>query len=172
MAGRGSGMISRPYFLIDLGLCDREFPTYIYIGGTKYMSRKLLVSNNAGFKKNVPDLEFVKGSSFDVLVRVRDYVHQGWALLTHPLYGNLRPYQHPFRSIVIQSPVKEMEKFPIDAYSLNLIENALSVYRSCLDRLMLVSSLSDEMLEDYSCIDRELLKESLEKYSMIISVGE
>jgi hypothetical protein len=131
----------------------------------------LLVTNNRTLCKRVKNVELVEGTSFDVLVRARNYIHKGWSLLTHPLYGNLRPYQHPFRSILLQAPSGALPS-NVDTYSLELIENTISIYDSCKERILLVSSLADEMIDDYSFLDKELIKESLEKYSMFLSASE
>ncbi|MDR1742148.1 MAG: GrdX family protein, partial [Synergistaceae bacterium] len=48
---------------------------------------------------------FIDGSPLDVLIAVRDAAHRGAVLLTHPLCGNLRPYQQPFRSVLVKSPL-------------------------------------------------------------------
>ena len=84
----------------------------------------VLVTNNEELSRIVRNGRFVEGSSLDVLVSVRSSVHLGGRLLTHPLCGNLRPYQQPFRSVLIQ-------EFPgalVDLESLSLIENAVAVY--------------------------------------------
>lgn len=135
------------------------------------MGRKLLVTNNKTLYKRVKNVECIEGSSFDVLVVARDYIHQGWVLLSHPLYGNLRPYQHPFRSLLLEAPSENSVR-QVDTYSLELIENALSIYRSCEERILKVSSLSEEMIDDFSFLDKELIKESLNKYSMFFSAGD
>ncbi|MDT8284992.1 MAG: GrdX family protein, partial [Thermovirgaceae bacterium] len=44
---------------------------------------------------------FVEGGSLRVLTIVRDRIHLGWSLLTHPLYGNIQPFRQPFRSILV-----------------------------------------------------------------------
>ena len=59
----------------------------------------VLITNNEELSRIVRNGRFVEGSSLDVLVSVRSSVHLGGRLLTHPLCGNLRPYQQPFRSV-------------------------------------------------------------------------
>ena len=123
----------------------------------------VLVTNNEGLSRIVRNGRLVEGSSLDVLVSVRSYVHLGGRLLTHPLCGNLRPYQPPFRSVLIQ-------EFPgalVDLESLSLIENAVAIYRSCEDRMLLPESLDEPTRADYAFIDGELMRESLERYGML-----
>ena len=122
-----------------------------------------LVSNNEELCRKVRTGRFVRGSSLDVLVRVRDGVHRGDRLLTHPLCGNLRPYQQPFRSILIE----EHPGDPVDVGSLSLIEEAITVYRSCEGRLLLPENLTEESRADYAFIDSELMRESLERYGQL-----
>jgi hypothetical protein len=90
-------------------------------------------------------------------------IHKGWCLLSHPLYGNLRPYQQPFRSILLSG--SKGYHF-VDEYSLYMIEHALSVYRSCSDRLMERNVLPLETEGDYAAIDFELMKFTLEQYNI------
>ena len=122
-----------------------------------------LVSNNEGLCREVQTGRFVKGSSLDVLIRVRDGVHRGDRLLTHPLCGNLRPYQQPFRSVLIEEHPGEL----VDLDSLSLIEEAVAVYKACEGRLLLPENLSEETRADYAFIDAELMRESLEQYGQL-----
>lgn len=123
----------------------------------------VLITNNPNLFHSLSGGRLIEGSSLDVLFAVRDAVHLGSHLLTHPLCGNLRPYQQPFRSVLIQ-------EFPgglVDLESLSMIEQAVAVYRSCEDRLLLVESLSDPMRDDYAFVDCELMRESLEQYRLL-----
>ena len=126
--------------------------------------RCLLVTNNSKFVPRVSSIELLE-TSLDVLVRSRDLVHQGYRLLTHPLCGNLRPYQQPFRSVLIQLD-PQADPATVDPWSLELIENALSVYRSCQDRMLLPGSLSIESEDDCALLDLELMSKSLAEYHM------
>ena len=122
-----------------------------------------LVSNNEELCREVRTGRFVKGSSLDVLVRVRDGVHRGDRLLTHPLCGNLRPYQQPFRSVLIEEHPGEL----VDLDSLSMIEQAVAVYKSCEGRLLIPEELDDDTRADYAFIDAELMRESLERYGQL-----
>ena len=127
-------------------------------------SQCLLVSNNTSFSGLVSEMEAVDGSSYDVLTRVRDYVHRGAIILTHPLCGNMRPTQQPFRSVIMQI---FPEPHPVDEPSLTLIENALGIYRSCLERLARADALPDPIASDYAFVDFELMRASLESLGLL-----
>ena len=126
--------------------------------------RRLLVTNNPSMRQKVISWDYVSGNSFDVLVRARDLIHAGWVLLTHPLYGNLRPHQHPYRSVLLErhegtGPVET------DGFSVDCIENALSVYSS---GVLEPEGLPEDFLRDFSFVDFELMKESLLRYGMFL----
>ncbi|MDO4786486.1 MAG: GrdX family protein [Fretibacterium sp.] len=125
----------------------------------------VLVSNNEELCQRVRGGRFVKGSSLDVLLSVRNSVHLGSHLLTHPLCGNLRPYQQPFRSVLIREFPGEL----VDLDSLSMIENAVAVYKSCEGRLLFPEDLETHRRADYAFIDGELMRESLERYGLLSS---
>ncbi|MBN1333668.1 MAG: GrdX family protein [Synergistales bacterium] len=127
--------------------------------------RFLLITNNPKFISLVSPMEMLKTSQ-DVLIRSRDLVHAGHKLVTHPLYGNLRPYQQPFRSVLLEM-VPDASTADVDQYSLELMENALSVYRSCQDRILDPGVLPSETEEDYAFIDLELMKKSLLEHGLV-----
>jgi hypothetical protein len=103
----------------------------------------------------------------------------GWKLVHHPLYGNYRPHQQPYRSILLQreaensglsheqNPTQDQSLNPAyqclapDPASLQLIEAALDVYRA--DRVLNPQQVPDVMLRDCSQLDYELMRLPLEQ---------
>ncbi|MDR3264521.1 MAG: GrdX family protein [Synergistaceae bacterium] len=127
------------------------------------MQKCVVVTNNPALNRIIPAGRFVDGSSLDVLLNVRDAVHLGSHLLTHPLCGNLRPCQQPFRSVLIQENLKA----PVHLESLSMIEDAVLLYQSSQDRLPLPRMLPEALREDYAFVDFELMKESLDRYGLL-----
>lgn len=82
----------------------------------------IIVTNNVKVRDFFQDREilFVDGSVREVFVLVRDYVHRGHALLTHPLSGSVKPGENPFKTIAVTR-----EKGVLDFNSLNLVEEAI-----------------------------------------------
>lgn len=119
-----------------------------------------LITNNAGLHANAVSSEYIDGSSLDVLIHVRGLVHSGSIILTHPLCGNLRPNQQPFRSVIIDA-----ESGAVDLDSLSVIESAVNVYQSA--KLIFPKDLDDKTRADYAYIDAELMRESLGRYGLI-----
>jgi hypothetical protein len=119
-----------------------------------------LITNNAELYNSVRAAEYINGSSLDVLLSVRTRIHLGSILLTHPLCGNLRPNRQPFRSVIIDEV-----QGSVDIYSLKLIEEAVSVYRSC--EVLSPESVDELTRKDYAYVDSELMRESLKQYGLI-----
>ena len=131
--------------------------------------RRLLITNNPFLSKNISCSFPVEGTSLDVLRAARDRVHGGWTVLSSPLYGNLRPHQHPYRSILIEK--SENQPAGVDLLSLELIENALSIYTSQEFCILSPENMTEEVREDFACIDAELMKETLERYRLFPQKG-
>ena len=131
----------------------------------------ILMTNNPYFQQSLDssNLMFLHGTSLDVLVAARDAVHLGSSLLTHPLYGNLRPNQQPFRSVLLQNPAQQERSsvFPADLESISLIEEAVLLYRGYGSRLSVKENLPDATREDYAFVDSELMRESLSQYKLL-----
>ena len=122
-----------------------------------------LITNNTDLSRITPSTRLIDGSSLDVLLCVRGLVHSGSRILTHPLCGNLRPNHQHFRSVIID----ELPG-PVDIDSLSLIEEAVSVYRSCVPLYLPLPGDLDELTrKDYAYIDAELMRESLKQYRLL-----
>ncbi len=128
--------------------------------------RKMLVTNNPLLNEQIYSCDFVEGNSLDVLIRSRNLIHKGWVLLTHPLYGNLRPHQHPYRSILMER-VSESSA-TVDPLSVEYIENAIAIYSAQSSRILSVEGMPEDVRQDFSFIDADLMKESLSRYRMFI----
>ncbi len=108
------------------------------------------------------------GSALAVLTSARDAVHAGWHLAHHPLYGNYRPHQQPYRSVLLsrdpfasdESP-SEIFRVSPDPWSLRLMEAALAVYGS--DRVLDPRDVPETLLRACSQIDRELMRLPIEQ---------
>lgn len=79
---------------------------------------------------------FSSGTALPVLLGARDKIHSGWKLLNHPLYGNFRPHQQPYRSLLLRPRAKaapdpdKVARTAPDPLSLHLLEQALELYNS------------------------------------------
>lgn len=132
-------------------------------------SRALLISNNPDYlldiaPKNI-EVHYVDGSALDVLITARDLAHQGWILANHPLYGNFRPHQQPYRSLVMLPPAAAAPWETSEPQTpLSFLEEALMLYQSHV-RKSVPADLPEHMRQDCAMIDRELLRATLESLS-------
>jgi len=115
-----------------------------------------VVSNNPILELRPTDIFIASSDILAVLEKVRDYVHLGHHLLTHPFAGSVKPNENPFRSIVITS-----ENFSVDYQSVQLVEGCLAVARRMLSERPL-RNYSPRALDDLAVIDKSLLHAGLE----------
>ena len=101
-----------------------------------------------------------------MLVAARDLIHKGQILLTHPLYGNFLPNQQPYRTLILSGP---RPGATVDHNSLNLIEEAISVFRNYEGRWALPGQPKESIERDYALIDADLMQESLRRSGFRIS---
>ena len=122
----------------------------------------ILVSNNPEYSccsTGKADLRFIDGSALDVLIAGRDLAHQGWLLANHPLYGNFRPYQQPYRSLLLLPPHCATTH---DAMAnLAFLEEALQLYQGPVRKIS-PQDVPEHMRKDCALLDRELLRATLE----------
>ncbi|MEF9942276.1 MAG: GrdX family protein [Lachnospiraceae bacterium] len=121
----------------------------------KNKSQCLLVTNNNRVEKKYKgDMQVILLESyFEVLTKVRDKIHEGYVLLTHPLAGSLKPNQTPYKSILLE--LSEDKK--LDGRSLELIEAAIETYYK-FKELRELPNYSEKVKEDFKTIDLSLVE--------------
>ena len=103
---------------------------------------------------------FYRECSFDdLLYFVRDKIHKGHRLLTHPLSGSVKPNETPYKSIMISADTGRL-----DDESLSLIEDAITVATSGkFERYRQRQKiLTEEILADFRMIDYFLITGAIE----------
>jgi hypothetical protein len=113
----------------------------------------IVITNNPLVNNNCNSVIYLcEASLADVLISVRDKVHLGHRLITHPLSGSVKPGQTPYKSVVIAAERMETT----DGESLRVIEDALAVAHSMTHAthtaVWAESTLSDFQLIDYGLI--------------------
>lgn len=107
----------------------------------------LLITNNPLMVQEQEDTIFVEGSSFDVLLKTRDYIHKGHYLLTSPIGASIRMLLSSAKTVIVSKNPCSMRE-----YDAGQIELALEKYQN-------ITALRGEDIvntKDYRCIDREL----------------
>ena len=104
----------------------------------------------------LPELELV-----DLLIHVRDLIHQGHELLTHPLTGSIKPYETPFKSICVSA-----KQGSIHFASLQMIEEAIDTANKFLkDRQKII--YPEKVLDDFRLIDLGLINSGIESINAL-----
>lgn len=97
------------------------------------------------------DLDMLK-----VLEVVRDKIHLGHELLTHPLSGSIKPNESPFKSVIISDEIGA-----INFESLRIIEDSIATARKFLSQKK-VRDWPDRILNDFRVIDYSLIASGIE----------
>lgn len=125
------------------------------------MIEKVLVITNNPMSKNELekkyDVIFVKGSTMDVFKKVRDYIHKGHKLLTHPLMSSIKPNETPYRTIILSKEGNNN----IDIQSLGYIEESIHLAQKFIN-ISGIPNWSESVLEDFRLIDYDLISHALE----------
>lgn len=123
----------------------------------------LIVTNNprfieerALFEKMGYTIEYKDVNYITILEVVKNYVHSNWEVLTHPLYGSVKPNETMYRSIVVKKRKELQYK------SLILIEDALATAVK-FNKDKLVPNWTERVKEDFRVIDYDLISIAAER---------
>ncbi|MDO0825978.1 GrdX family protein [Desulfosporosinus nitroreducens] len=120
--------------------------------------KNLIITNNpAVAEKNNNTVLFVDGSVEETLIMVRDKVHSGYELISHPLAASLRMMFSPFRSVILG---KKSNK--IDVFSAEIIEDSIIKYKRHMD----FRKKDSANCEDYKMIDLILLESAIHEQAV------
>lgn len=121
------------------------------------MADEIIITNNIAVKMGLDKLCAVlynEESLSELFERVRDLVHKGYVLLSHPLSGSVKPNENPFKSVIMSSrPQKQ-----VDAQSLNIIEQSIITARKFAKKDIF---LSEEKIKDFQTVDLALIRGAL-----------
>ncbi|GMG96805.1 GrdX family protein [Tepidimicrobium xylanilyticum] len=122
---------------------------------------KILVTNNKYvYEKYKATVEVIYDENFtylDVLEYVRDKVHMGHKLLTHPLSGSVKPNETPYKTIMISKDKNDM-----DYDSLNIIEESITTAKKFLENKP-TPKWTEKVLDDFRVIDLSLIDNVMNK---------
>ncbi len=115
-----------------------------------------VITNNPLVQSSYPSINIIVAQSYiDVLITTRNHIHEGAKLLSHPQAGSIKPYETPYRSIVIS---KDSSNLSFD--SLQYIENAIERFQS-LSNSMGFKKHNERFLQDFQVIDADLIKSTI-----------
>jgi hypothetical protein len=110
----------------------------------------LLITNNSKVKEKYADKYetlFIEESVETVFKTVRDYIHRGHKLLTHPLSGSVKPNENPYKTVLL---TKALGKTDND--SVMIIEQCILTAQKFEKRAIHERHLPDLQIVDLSLI--------------------
>lgn len=119
----------------------------------------VVITNNPKIAEEVKsrnvEIIYMSDSDFmEVLYKVRDFIHLGYKLLTHPIVSSIKPYETPYKTVALS------KGSDLDLYSLELIENSIELTKNFLDKPR--RKLTKEIDEDFKLIDYKLVIGAIE----------
>jgi mRNA-degrading endonuclease YafQ of YafQ-DinJ toxin-antitoxin module len=123
------------------------------------MGKFMIITNNKLVSDNFKSEStcYLEKDLLEVMKFVRNKVHLGHRLLSHPLAGSVKPNETPYKSILI-SQNKEKN---LDYGSLKIIEDIIQMTESLIkDKKM--REWPDLILKDFALIDNDLITSAIE----------
>ena len=121
----------------------------------------ILITNNIlVYEKYKDKMEVIFNEKLDyisILEMVRNKVHEGYGLLTHPLSGSIKPNETPYKSILLSS-----EKANLDESGLMILEESILTARKFLNDKA-TPKWTESILDDFRVIDYSLISNVLNK---------
>ena len=113
----------------------------------------IIITNNPMVRDKLrgQTLEFHDTDCLGVFKAVRDKIHLGHGLLTHPLSGSVKPGETPYKTVIVTS-----EKSALDTNALSIIEESI---KTCVKMMANTKKeeLNDKILADFQLIDYNLI---------------
>ncbi|MEJ8554098.1 GrdX family protein [Tepidibacter sp. Z1-5] len=118
---------------------------------------KIITNNSLVLQKfdDIYEVEYIDGDFMEILTTCRDYIHNKYKLLTHPLAGSIKPNETPYKTIMIDDVDK------LDTESLLLIEKAINTTKKFQNNFKTPLWI-DTVLEDFKVIDLDLINNVIE----------
>ena len=120
---------------------------------------KIMVTNNKYvYDKYKDKFEMIYDENFtylDVLECVRDKVHDGHELITHPLSGSVKPNETPYKTVMIST-----KKEVLDFDSLKIIEDSIATYKKFVG-IKATPDWPESILDDFRVIDLSIIDNAI-----------
>ena len=116
-----------------------------------------LLTNNPKFlnyQNKKIKIKYYETNYFEILKKTRDLVHKNYEILTHPLYGSIKPNETLYRSIVVQ------KSDSLSINSLSLISEAIDTFMKFKNNKK-TPLWSEKIKEDFSVIDFDLITNAI-----------
>ncbi|NLJ98054.1 MAG: GrdX protein [Tissierellia bacterium] len=123
--------------------------------------KRIIVTNNRYVYEKFKDtleMEYYEDFTYlDILSYVRDKIHEGYKLITHPLSGSVKPNETPYKSIVIGE-----KSSALDLDSLRIIEESIATTKKFISNKP-TPNWTETVLDDFRVIDLSLITGAIER---------
>ena len=119
----------------------------------------IIVTNNPMSKEQFGSkykVIYIEGTMMDILKKVRDNIHVGHKLLTHPLMSSIKPNETPYRTICISKEIL----CEVDLQSLTIIEECIMTTEKFLNDFK-TPQWNEKILLDFQLIDSDLIDHAI-----------
>jgi len=99
------------------------------------------------------NVDYSEVDILELLINVRDLIHKGHRLLSHPLSGSVKPNETCYKSVVI---TEQMEK--VDFQSVGIIEDCIASVEKFPKK-----TFPKEYEKDMQIVDLSLIRSALDK---------
>ncbi|WP_077369972.1 GrdX family protein [Anaerosalibacter sp. Marseille-P3206] len=123
------------------------------------MGNNIIITNNPLVKEKYDEMflvEYYDLGFLELLELVRDKIHLGYKLLTHPLSSSVKPNETPYKTIIVSTGEK------LDNDSLLIIENGILTAKKLIKDTGL-PKWNESILEDFQVVDLSVIEGALNR---------
>ena len=145
-----------------MSIGDREKGDDLEGGEMEKDKRLIIITNNPMVRDEFSEkyqVDYQDISFEEILKKVRDKVHLGHQLLTHPLSGSVKPNETPYKSIMIST---KLGKSDFDA--MEIIENAI---HACSKFEFRSDKYAEQVYKDFQYVDHTLISSALQSIDFL-----
>ena len=120
----------------------------------------LITNNKLVYEKYKDQLKVIYDEEFNyvgILEMVRNKIHEGYGLLTHPLSGSVKPNETPYKSILLSD-----NKSELDTRGLMIVEESILTAKKFLNDKQ-TPNWTERILDDFRVIDFSLISNVINK---------
>lgn len=118
------------------------------------MGNNIIITNNPLVKEKYSEnfsVEYYDLGFLGILEVVRDKIHLGYKLLTHPLSSSVKPNETPYKTVIVSTGEK------LDEDSLLIIENSILTAKKLIKYTWL-PKWKKSILEDFQVVDLSVIE--------------
>ena len=115
---------------------------------------EIIISNNPKVAEEYQQVRWIEGEVVEVLTTVRDLLHKGHELVSHPLPPSLNLMSSPVRSVLMT----QSQSNKVNSTHLEMLESSIHKLELQLNE----SGLDHQQLADYILLDYNFISSALE----------